>query len=314
MLFQSLFSVWGALALWFDSPSLPGLLSAAFISLHGAILGLIPGFPLRKGLLLLLLPSAVLAWWLTLQPSNNRPWAPDVERLPRAVLDGDQVTIENVRSFSYLSEQSVTPSWRVRSFRLSQVEAIDFYLSDWGAAGIVHTIVSFRIAGEQPLAISIEARKEETESYSAIRGFFRQYELYYVVADESDVIGVRAKHRNETLTLLQMRAEPETARLLLHSYLERINHLNSHPEWYNAFTTNCTNTIRHHAQEIGAERPTDYRLFVNKRLPSLFYERGQINTALPLEQLVSQSDITEIAKAASDESFSTAIRASLPPR
>jgi len=41
----------------------------------------------------------------------------------------------------------------------------------------------------------IEARKELNEDYSTIKGFFRQYELTYIVADERDVIRLRTNYR-----------------------------------------------------------------------------------------------------------------------
>ena len=54
---------------------------------------------------------------------------------------------------------------------------------------IVHTMLSFGFAGE-PVTISIEKRKERGEACSSLAGFFRQYELMYVVDDEHDLFGV----------------------------------------------------------------------------------------------------------------------------
>ena len=42
-----------------------------------------------------------------------------------------------------------------------------------------------------------KARKEKGEAYSALKGFFRKYELYCVVADERDVVRLRTNYRQD---------------------------------------------------------------------------------------------------------------------
>jgi Domain of unknown function (DUF4105) len=165
----------------------------------------------------------------------------------------------------------------------------------------------------QNLAISIETRKEKGESYSALRGFFRQYELCYVVADERDLIGLRTNYRGEQVYLYPIRAPASQARALLVDYLDEVNRLAEHPQWYNALTQNCTTTIRGHAQNIGAGGRVDWRLLANGHVDELLYERGQIDTSLPLAVLRARSNITAKARAADDSAdFSTLIRENLP--
>jgi Domain of unknown function (DUF4105) len=123
---------------------------------------------------------------------------------------------------------------------------------------IAHTIASWEFDDGQNLAISIETRKEKGESYSALRGFFRQYELYYVVADERDLIGLRTNYRGEQVYLYRIRVPASQARALLVDYLKEVNRLSDHPQWYNALTPNCTTTIRGHAQNVGAGGRLDW--------------------------------------------------------
>ncbi|MBI3758917.1 MAG: DUF4105 domain-containing protein, partial [Deltaproteobacteria bacterium] len=156
-------------------------------------------------------------------------------------------------------------------------------------------------------------RKAQGESYSALRGFFRQYELYYVVADERDLVGLRTNYRGEQVYLYRLRLTASQARALLVDYLDEVNRLADHPEWYNALTQNCTPTIRGHVQNIGAGRPLDWRLFANGHVDELLYERGQIDIAMPFAELRAHSNITERAKAARDSpDFSARIREGLP--
>jgi hypothetical protein len=308
---------WAALALWFDGPAsrpLAGMLAAAFVLGVVAILVLL--HPLRRGLVAAgLLWLGVLGWWLGIPARNDRAWQPDVARLPTAVFDGDRVTIHNVRDFEYRSETDFTPRWEDRTIDLSHVRAVDAFLSFWGPTLIAHTIVSWELDDGPPIAISIETRKEEGESYSALRGFFRQYELYYVVADERDVIGLRTNHRGEQVFLYRLRGSPEFARALLRSYLDEVNRLAARPKWYNAFTQNCTTTIRFHVRQAAVRNPWNWRLLVNGKADELLYQRGSIDTRLPFAELRARSDITARARAADHApDFSARIRAGLPPR
>jgi hypothetical protein len=306
---------WAAMAIWFDGPH-----SRVIAAPMATVLVIVCIFlaalvrPLLRGLVVALFPVIVVAlWWTAIPASNARDWTPDVARTARATFDGSRVTIENVRNFKYRSETDYDQRWETRTYNLDQVEGVDLFLSFWGPTEIAHTIMSWEFDDGQHLAISIETRKQKGESYSAIRGFFRQYELYYVVADERDLIGLRTNHRGEQVYLYRLRASSVQARALLVDYLDEVNQLADHPEWYNALTQNCTTTIRGHVQNIGAGGNLDWRMLANGHLDELLYERGQIDTSLPLEDLRARSNITEKAKAADDsQDFSARLREGSP--
>jgi Domain of unknown function (DUF4105) len=306
---------WGTLALWFDGPQsrvLAGTLAAGLALISILIATILR--PFIRGLAIALMPLVVVAlWWTSIAPSNTRDWTPDVARTARATFDGGRVTIENVRNFKYRSESDYDQRWETRTFDLDRIRGVDLFLSFWGPTQIAHTIASWEFDDGQHLAISIETRKEKGESYSAIRGFFRQYELYYVVADERDLIGLRTNYRGEQVYLYRIRVPAAEARALLVDYLGEINRLVEHPRWYNALTQNCTTAIRGHAQNIGAGGRLDWRLLANGHLDQLLYERGQLDTDIPFDQLRNRSNITEKAKAADDSpDFSARIRQGLP--
>ncbi len=316
---------WAALALWIDGPStglgtgpstrwLGGLLAMGFVVATVALVLFIRPFH-RAALGVVAAFLIVLLWWLSIAPRNDRDWTPDVARLPRALIVGSRITIENVRNFEYRSETDYTERWETRTYDLDQLRGFDLFLSFWGPTLIAHTIAAWEFKDAPPLAISIETRKEKGESYSALRGFFRQFELYYVVADERDVIGVRTNYRGERTYLYRLRAPPKRARALLLDYLKEVNRLSKQPRWYNALTHNCTTSIRHHGQHVGEGRPLDWRIFLNGRLDELGYEQGRFDTSLPFPELKRRSEITEKAKAASTApDFSRRIREGLPTR
>ena len=307
--------VWACMALWIDGPTsraLAGACVTAFVLAGLAALWLLR--PYGRGLLaVFLLFAAVAFWWMSIPPSNDRDWMPDVAQLPRAQLDGDVLTVENVRDFVYRSETDYDVRWVTRKYDLANLTGLDMFFSFWGPTDIAHTIMSWSFAQGPSLAISIETRKEKGESYSALLGFFRQYELYYVVARERDVIGVRDIHRGEHTYLYRLSAPPELARQLLLSYVKEINAIAEHPAWYNAFTGNCTTSIRNRVLAAGGKIPLDWRLFANGHLPELLYERGSLDRSLPFAELVAKSEVTERVKAAGmAEDFSQRIREGLP--
>jgi hypothetical protein len=303
--------VWAATALWIDGPesrALAGTLAGGLVLSAGVAAVLIR--PWWRAAVAVFAPFAiVLAWWLTLAPSNERNWQPDVARLPTATIDGSMLTIRNVRNFTYRREQDFTERWETRTYDLDTVIGFDMFGSFWGPTLYGHTIASWEFADGRHLAVSIETRREIGEEYSALRGFFRQYELYYVVADERDVIALRPNQRGETVYLYRIGGSPNKGRELLLDYVKEINAIAEQPRWYNALTQNCTTTIWYHTKAVSSGPPLDWRLLANGYLVDLAYERSTVNTNIGLDELKRRSDITARARSAADlEDFSKAIR------
>lgn len=256
----------------------------------------------------------VLVWWLTQQPRNDRAWQPDVAQLPSAEINGDVVTLHNIRNVDYRTETDYTPRWETRTLRLSQITGVDIFINYWGSPYMAHPIASFQFADALPVCFSIETRKEEGESYSAIGGIYRQYELTYIVADERDVIRLRTNYRTgEDSYLYHTTATPTQARERFLEYVSAINGLRDQPRWYNAVTTNCTTAIR--SQHPANERlPWDWRMLVNGKGDEMLYDRNQIATGgLPFAEVRERARVNSAAKAA-DQSpdFSRLIRAGRP--
>jgi hypothetical protein len=236
-----------------------------------------------------------------------------VAREPTAEIRGDCVILNNVRNFRYRSATDYDECWEERRLDLAQLNGLDLFVSHWDSVFIAHTIMSWSFADRQHLAISIETRKDKKQQYSTIAGFFRQYELIYVVADERDVIKLRTNYRREDVYLYRLRVSPLHAKTLLLNYLRAINELAREPRWYNALTANCTTAIRQRVIHAGGKLPLSWKLFANGYLPELLYERGSLDTGWPFPELKAISRINERAQSASDkDDFSARIREGLP--
>jgi hypothetical protein len=256
----------------------------------------------------------VLIYWLLIPASNNRNWQPDMAKTAWAQFDGDKVTVHNIRNCHYRSTTDYDVAYYDKTFDLSTLQGADFFIIYWGSPMIAHTIMSFCFEGDQYLDISIETRKEEGEGYSAIKGFFKQFELMYVVGDERDLIQLRTTFRKETVYLYRFTAKPQMVRQVLLDYLNCINGLNERPEWYNALTQNCTTSIRGHTAPY-AHGKFHWKMIVNGYLDTLLYDRKAIDTSMPFERLKELSCINDRAlKAGNSPDFSRLIRESLPMR
>ena len=168
----------------------------------------------------------VLAWWLTLQPSNARDWQPDLAVLPWAEIAGDRVTMHNIRNCEYRTETDFDVRHYDKTFSLARLRSVDLFLVHWGSRWIAHTMVSFGFEGDDYVCFSIETRKEKGEGYSAVRGCFRQFELTYIVGDERDLVRLRTNYRQgEEARLYRVRMTPEQGRRFFLDYLRRANEL-----------------------------------------------------------------------------------------
>jgi len=223
------------------------------------------------------------------------------------------VTLHNVRNCDYRTETDYKPRWETRTVRISQITGIDLAINYWGSPWIAHPIVSFQFADAPPLCFSIEVRKKVGQTYSTVGGFYRQFELIYIVADERDVIRLRTNYRKEDVYLYRTTVSPARARERFLEYIHSLNALRNKPRWYNAITTNCTTSIR--TQHPPNERvPWDWRILLNGKGDELLYERDAIVTGgLPFAELKARSLIDARARAANDSpDFSKLIREGLP--
>jgi Domain of unknown function (DUF4105) len=309
---------WGVLALLYFDHANPVLRNGLAVAYAAASLVALVGLVIRRwrgrsvGAFFALF-AMLLACWFSTEPSNDRAWAKDVAVLPFATFDGDRVTLHNIRNFDYRSETDYTPAYYDRTFNLSQLDSVDIATVYWMGPTIAHVFVSFGFADGHYLAISIEARKERGEGYSTVQGFFRQYELYYVVADERDVIRLRTNYRRdppEELYLYRVRSDAIGRQRFFLDYLRKINSLKEHAEFYNSLTTNCTNNMFLHARVNPAHLPYSWKILLSGHVPEYLYENGRLDTSVPFEELQRRSHVNERAHAADKaEDFSQRIRA-----
>ena len=311
-------AAWGALALVFSGPAddfLRNSLAATFVLASLLAIGALASRRWRWPVLVAYgaLFAVLVIWWRGIEPSNFRPWQTDVTVLPTATIEGDVVTVHNIRNFDYRSEFDYTPAYYDKRFEISRLEGVDLVAVYWMGPAVAHIFVSFAFAGGDHLAISIETRKERNEAYSTIKGFFRQYELYYVVADERDVIRLRTNYRHEPpedVYVYRMAGSIENGRKIFLEYMNKINSLKERPEFYNTLTTNCTTNIWFHSLVNPEHVPFNWKILASGYLPQYLYELGRLDTSVPFTELQQRAHVNARAHNANLADFSRLIRAS----
>ena len=309
-------TAWGILAIHFGDSTTSALqttLSVAFgvagfaaiisVFFHRWSLRALGGFSL--------LFAVVLVWWFNISPSNDREWQPNVARLAYAVIEGDRVTVHNVRNFTYRSASDFTPEYYTKTYDLSKLDSVDLFAVYWMGPAIAHTIISFGFGGDY-LAVSIEARKERSEGYSPIKGFFRQYELIYIVADERDVIRLRTNYRQdppEQVYRYRLQGPSENGRRFFLDYMEKVNDVKEHPRFYNTLTANCTNVIWMHTHVNPGHIPFSWKILASGYTPEYLYDMERLDTSISFAELRQRGHVNPVAKAIGDTpDFSQQIR------
>ena len=312
-----LIGVWCSIAIWYRCPAgeaTRGLLAGATFVFALVVVACL-ATP-RRWLALVVYGASFalfLAWWTTITPTSDRNWTPDVARTVTATIDGDRLVVKNVRNFTWRSDTDFDQRWEQRTYNLSRLTNVDLIMSYWMGEAIAHTIVSFGFDDGARLAFSIETRKEIGEGYSSVAGFFKQFELAVVAADERDLVRVRSNVRGEDVRIYRLRMTPTNAQVLLREYVDEANDLASTPRFYNTLTANCTNLVFNMVRVIHPGVPMDVRVLLSGYLPNYAYDLGATDTSVSFEELRDLAKIHDNAALAdADPQFSARIREGVP--
>jgi hypothetical protein len=248
---------------------------------------------------------------LAVRPSNDRNWSVDQVILPTAEFTGNQVTIRNVRNFSYASTTSYTPNYYDKTYNLDDIESLWYVVEPFSKGGnLAHTFLSFGFKGDQYISVSVEIRKEKGEAFSPLKGLLRQYEIMYVIADERDVIQLRSNHRKDKVFVYPVRATKEATRDIFVDMLKRANDLAQKPEFYNTLTNTCTTNIMVHVNNVIPQKiPFNITILVPGQSDHFAYDLGLIETDLTFADARKKFLINERAREYADSpDFSNKIR------
>jgi uncharacterized protein DUF4105 len=310
-------AIWGGFVLWFHAPGgkagrwLGVLVWAAFSAV--VLVELWQGRAAAGSLAFAAAFGALLIGWRRIAPSNDRIWADEVAQITTGSVDGNRVTLHNVRNFDWRTKSDFTARWETRHYDLNRIQSVDMIVSYWTIPAIAHMLISFGFDGGEQIVFSVEVRRQKHQSFSEIGGFFKEFELSIVAADERDVIRVRTNVRGEEAYLYRIRMPVPAIRSLFLGYIDQGNTLVRIPRFYNTITVNCTTLVYHMMQHIVGYLPLNYRLLLTGYLPEYVHRVGGLDDRFSLEELRARGRITDRARRSDrSDSFSADIREGIP--
>jgi hypothetical protein len=310
-------AIWGAFALWYQTPGGQALKTLNVLLWVGFNLTLMVAFWQGRtavGLLAFAVAfGGLLIWWQRIAPSNDRIWADDVAQMSSGTVDGNRVTLHNVRNFDWRSITDYTQRWETRHHELDRLNSVDMIMSYWKGPAIAHMLISFGFDDGEHVVFSVEIRREKIKSFSEIGGLFKEFELSVIATDERDVIRLRTNVRGEDDYLYRLGIPVSAMRSLFLAYIDEANTLVRAPRFYNTITVNCTTLVYHMMQRIVGYLPLNYRLVFSGYLPEYVYRVGGLDQRYSLQELRALGRITDRAKKADrSDTFSADIRQGIP--
>lgn len=310
-------SLWAVLAFWYQAP---GKSIGRYVLIIGWVIAtLLILVMLWRGLawqsiaVYALMFILLRIWWASLEPSNERDWSDDLARTTYGVVQGEQVTLHNVRNFLWRTETDYDVLWETREYDLAGLRSVDMTTSYWDSPAIAHVLLSFGFADGQFVVFSVEIRKERHEAFSELGGFFKKFELSVVATDERDAIRVRTNVRAEDAYLYRTRLSEDRARQLFLAFVAEANALAAQPRFYHTVTANCTTLVFGMMRRIIGQLPLDHRLLLSGHLPAYVQKQRGLQLGYSLEELKAQGRITDRAIAADlAPDFSRQIRQGVP--
>ena len=246
-------------------------------------------------------------------PRQDRHWYPYLSHTPHVEITETSFTVSPVSDWSYEYDRETDTTYQPSaSYSFDELRRVWFMLEPQpGSQLAAHTLLLFEFSDDRILGLTIEARREEGEEYSAFHGQFNAFELIYIWATARDLLIRRATMLDHEVFVYPVAITDEQSRTLLRHLLERSQSLEHTPRYYNTIVSNCTNEL---AKAAGFHWAPAYVL--TGRSDEYLYRRGIIPGA-SFYQAHVRSDVTDFVQAlnhAPRESFDRELLAELRRR
>ena len=238
-------------------------------------------------------------YYLFTSATNDGPWKTEYQHLAKVEVNEDKIAIKNFRRVKY--DDLGKPKeidWSSKEVNLNDLKSIWYGISVFSSPGFAHTFLSFDFGDSDPVVISVEARMRPKQSYHPIEGLLDSYHLIYVFADERDIIGVRTHKRHEAVYFMPIEVSKERGKKMFIDMVTRANQLIGEPEFYNTFTSNCTNSIMKDTQVPSWQTYLDPRIILPGYSDRIAYQYGVLDSNYTREQirtaaLINPDDLKE---------------------
>lgn len=203
-----------------------------------------------------------LTFFLTIQifkilqkPKLKRDWYPLFSKLPNINLahihSTGEIFIKNVRNTKYSESESVSKvNYTHKKYNLSNIKKLWVFVAPYGPLQS-HIIFSFEFGSEHTpasfLTISYELRKTNILDFNIYKTLFTNFEGFYLVATEEDVIYLRTSIRKDgDVYLYPLDLSKDQVKRVFLNLCSEINTYETHPKFYRILHRNClTEMLKH---------------------------------------------------------------------
>jgi hypothetical protein len=201
--------------------------------------------PLRPAILSIAAILALGAFASVTGPARaDRNWYPYLARTTDVELGADRFAVTPVSDWSYARSGETAQTYGDASYGFDQLRHVWFMLEPQpGSQLAAHTLLLFEFEGDRLLGLTIEARREVNEDYSALSGLFNAFELAYVWGTARDFLTRRTVMLDHEVFIYPVAISADQQRALLQRLLERTQSLETQPRYYNTILSNCTNEL-----------------------------------------------------------------------
>ncbi len=242
----------------------------------------------RKILLALILIALLLFIYVELKrPSLTRNWEADSAILPEVSVEGDILTVKNLRDYTYENGEIISREYVDREFDLSKISKAYFLVNPFVESNATaHTFFTFETSDGQSFSISVEARKEAGEKYSAIKGLLNEFELWIAWGTPHDFEERRTKYFLEDLYKYPLEVATSSVKSLVLDLANETQRLAREPEFYNTIFSNCTNYLADSANRVKkGSVPWHYARVLTGYADEYLYKLGLIPHNEPFEKI-----------------------------
>ncbi len=245
------------------------------------------------------------------RPKLHRQWEQFHKELPEVVVDANGVAmIKNIRHARYTEEFKYDLAYSSDIFNITHVKRVWFAIEPY-ARFQAHTFLSFEFTDGRFLSLSVEVRKTNAEDFWGWQVLVWNYEIFYVLADEQDVLYLRTNIRKDHVHLYPLTLTPNESQAVFRSVLESVNTYAHKPFWYRLLKRNCTIQPMRHLRVAAKSLPWWHiRYVLTEYADWVLYKYRLIDTHDTFENIRKQYYVTDKAqKLPCDANFSQAIRA-----
>ena len=192
----------------------------------------------------LLVSFVLLLLTLMRQPSHDRDWRAEIAVMPSVKVQAPVYSIDKVRDWTYTADAITQKTYHQGQYNLDDLVGTWLMVEPFGGSdAIAHTLILFEFRDETMLALTIEARKEKGEIYSALKGAFNTYELVYLWAEARDVLTRRARYLEHEIFVYPITLNMDERKAFFDALVDKTNTLVDTPRFYNTLFSNCTNEL-----------------------------------------------------------------------